>query len=127
MAKFLFLFSSLLGLSGVMLGASGKHLLKSSAPTAVYEAFETGVRYQFYHIVPLLFIGILLRIIPAGNSAERILRYSGGFFSAGIVLFSLSLYIYAFSGIKFFAHLTPAGGSLLILAWILLAISILKL
>ncbi len=112
-----FLYSAaLLGLSGVVIGAFGAHALpKLLGPTDYAQAiapYKTGVEYHFYHSLVLLAVAFL--------PANRLSKLAGWFFIIGIVLFSFSLYALALSGIKMFGAITPFGGILMILGWLML-------
>ena len=115
------LLASIAGMLAVSAGALGAHLLESLIEPARLDAFETAVRYLFYHVFGLLAIHIL---DPYGKRA--VLRRSGYFFLAGMVCFSGSLFILStqeISGINaaFLGPVTPAGGLLLIIGWLHLA------
>jgi len=102
----------------VGLGAFGAHALKNILSADMKTVFETGVRYQAYHALGIIAVGLL---------AERFsLKYANaaGFcFLIGIVLFSGSLYTLALSGIRKFGAITPLGGLLFLAGWALLALS----
>lgn len=110
----------------VILGAFGAHALKEKITLTQLQVFETGVKYQFYHALALLLIGIL-----ADKYSASTLTYAAWFFTAGILLFSGSLYLLStidingLSGIKtILGPLTPIGGLCFILGWISLIVAI---
>ena len=118
------LFLSLGALSGalaVILGAFGAHGLKGTLCEEMLKVHHTGVEFHFYHTFALLAIGLL-----ASRNTSRLLTASGWLFTAGIVLFSGSLYALSISGIRILGAITPIGGMLFIMGWILLAISAIK-
>ena len=123
---FLVLGSLLAGLS-VILGAFGAHGLKQVASQDTVAIFQTGVQYQMYHALALLFIGILYERFP-----NNFVNLSGLFFLGGILLFSGSLYL--ITGLKAankvispgVGIITPIGGLLYITGWVLLLIGLLK-
>jgi len=80
--------------------------------------FETGVRYQMYHVFAILIVAAAIGSV--GNA--RILVVSGWAFVAGIVLFSGSLYALALTGVRGLGAVTPFGGLLFLLGWAALAI-----
>jgi uncharacterized membrane protein YgdD (TMEM256/DUF423 family) len=122
MDKFFLQAGSLLGAIGVMIGAFGAHALKPMlVASGRFETFETAVRYQFYHALALVLIGIL-----AKDFASKTLNYSGFCFLAGTLIFSGSLYLICFTGIKTFGAIAPIGGTLLVVAWLLLFWTVLK-
>jgi uncharacterized membrane protein YgdD (TMEM256/DUF423 family) len=116
MNKFFLQTGSLLGAIGVMVGAFGAHALKAMLTAAGrFDTFETGVRYQFYHAIALILVGILAKEFPA-----KTLTYSGYCFLAGTLVFSGSLYLICFTGITAFGAIAPIGGTSLAVAWLLL-------
>lgn len=106
---------------GVIAGAFGAHYLKERLhlDPRLLETFETGVRYQMYHAIGLLALG-LLGLVGRGGS---LLPWAGGLFLVGIVLFSGSLYGIALSlaSSKVLGPITPFGGFAMILGWFVLA------
>lgn len=122
MAKiFLILGGSFAGLA-VALGAFGAHALKSVLEvTNRMETFETGVKYQFYHALALLVLGLLMQKFD-----HRMFTWAGYSFVAGIILFSGSLYILSLSGVTKWGAVTPLGGIAFIIGWITLIIGITK-
>jgi uncharacterized membrane protein YgdD (TMEM256/DUF423 family) len=113
------LYGALLSGTGVALGAFGAHALKSSLSPAMLEIFETGVRYQMYHGLGLLAIGAIPAYAPglqtgSGNRAPVLLL-------AGTVVFSGSLYLLSFTGVKWLGAITPVGGVLMLAGWGLVA------
>jgi uncharacterized membrane protein YgdD (TMEM256/DUF423 family) len=78
--------------------------------------FETGVRYQMYHAFAILIVAVALARFDGW-----ILRTAGWLFTAGIVVFSGSLYALALTGTRTFGAITPIGGLAFLAAWALLA------
>ena len=101
---------------GVALGAFGAHALRARLSPQSLEVFETGVRYQMYHALALLIVAIALVRLDGW-----IVRTAGWLFTAGIVLFSGSLYLVALSGVRTFGAITPIGGVAFLAGWALLA------
>jgi uncharacterized membrane protein YgdD (TMEM256/DUF423 family) len=106
------------GVTGIILGAIGSHALKGY-PEEMLKFFQIGNKYQIYHALFLLFLGLLERRYPG-----RLMNLSIFGIIAGTVLFSGSLYLLTLANIKI-SMITPIGGMLLISAWILLLIQIL--
>ena len=122
MAKVFLVIGSILGGTGVMIGAFGAHALKNLLESSGrLETFETAVKYQFYHALALILIGILM-----ANHQHNYYQYSGYTFIAGTLIFSGSLYILCLTGITKFGMITPIGGLLMILGWLFLLLGILK-
>ena len=125
MNKKLLVTATLLGVIGIILGAFAAHGLKSKITAESMRVFETGVRYQMYHALFLLFIGVTTVI---DYRTKNILFY---LVLVGVILFSGSIYglstntLSAFN-FKVIGFITPIGGLFLISAWILLLIKFLK-
>lgn len=128
MHKAFFKTAALLGALAVILGAFGAHGLKKVAPEQAVAIFETGVRYQFYHVFAILVTALAWKEYP-----NKWLQYAGTVFVLGIVFFSGSLYVLTWltataesSGsmplaARFIGPVTPVGGLFFIAGWLLLA------
>ena len=112
---------SFLAGTGVLLGAFGAHGLKSRLSPDLLAVFETAVRYQMYHGLALLAVAW-----AATRWSSSLIGISGWMFVVGILVFSGSLYILALTGIRWLGAMTPLGGLLLILGWLLLTIGSLR-
>ena len=119
--------AALLGALAVGLGAFGAHGLKQFVTVETIGTFETGVRYQFFHVFALLAVGILYERFPV-----KWLRYAGNCFLIGILLFSGSLYILTALkatdtvGLTGIGAITPIGGVFFIGGWLLLLAAVWK-
>lgn len=112
--------ASLLGASGVALGAYASHGLAAWATLKEMEYFQLAVTYQLFHAITLLAVCLLsLFITNAFLIASKIA------FVLGVILFSGSLYMYVLTGTKILGAITPIGGLFLIVAWLLIALSLL--
>ena len=111
-SRVLIMAGGILGLLGVMAGAMGVHSLREILDAKALNTFETGVRFQMYHALALLAVGSL-----AGRWKTGFVKLSGVLFTAGVVLFSGSLYILAITGIGVFGAIAPLGGLSLMAAW----------
>jgi uncharacterized membrane protein YgdD (TMEM256/DUF423 family) len=105
------------GFLGVTLGAFGAHGLRSRLSPEMMAAFETGVRYQMYHVLALLLVAAAI----AHVGSARLLSIAGWLFVAGILIFSGSLYALALTGTGMFGAITPVGGLALLAGWACLA------
>ncbi|NOR51006.1 MAG: DUF423 domain-containing protein [Gammaproteobacteria bacterium] len=117
MAKLFLIAAAVSGLLVVALGAFGAHALKGGLSLASMEIYKTAVQYQMFHTTALLIIGLL----AIKFRESKTLRWSGYLMIAGIVLFSGSLYALSISGIRWLGLITPIGGILMIISWLLLA------
>lgn len=127
MQKLFLIIGTVLAGLAVALGAFGAHGLKKLVDAETVSIYQTGVQYQMYHALGLLAIGIL-----ATQTESSFLNYAGFLFIGGIILFSGSLYLIASmkamnkvvsTGIGI---LTPIGGMLFILGWLMLLFALLK-
>lgn len=110
-----------LGLLGVALGAFGAHALRGMLEATNRTAtFETAVKYQFYHALALIGIGILMQQFADNATIVRLLGWSGYSFLTGVLIFSGSLYILCFTGITWLGAITPIGGVFMIIGWALM-------
>ena len=117
MARFYILCLAVNGLLAVTLGAFGAHALKNWLTPELLETYHTAVQYQMFHSVALLVVAWLAQSDKGGAA----LRWSGGLFIAGLLLFCGSLYLLALSGQHWLGAITPVGGVALLAAWALLA------
>jgi len=118
--------AAVLGMLAVIAGAFGAHTLKELINAQQLEIWHKGVEYQFYHVLALLFLSTFSR----PNS--RVVKASYFFFTFGIIFFSGSLYTLAcfnmLTGdwLYYMGPITPFGGLLLILGWLMLAIAAIR-
>ena len=120
-SRLFLLCSAILGASGVALGAYASHGLQSWASATQVEYFQLAVTYQLLHAITLLVISAFSVFI-----SNRVLLASQICFVLGITFFSGSLYLYVLTGTKMLAMITPIGGLLLIIAWLLFAVSMFR-
>ncbi|MCF6350304.1 MAG: DUF423 domain-containing protein [Flavobacteriaceae bacterium] len=108
--------TAILGFLAILLGAFGAHALKEKLGTDQLKAFETGVRYQMYHVVVLLFVNTYPNFTNKTKNTISIL------FFIGILFFSGSLYLLTTKVIisKILGLITPIGGLFLMLGWLFL-------
>ncbi len=111
------------GLLAVALGAFGAHALKARLGPAMLSVWQTAVSYQFYHVLALMLVALLLHL----GWQSRWLLAAGVCFIGGIVLFSGSLYWLALGGPKWLGPITPVGGLSFMMGWIMLFVAGLKL
>jgi uncharacterized membrane protein YgdD (TMEM256/DUF423 family) len=107
-----FVLGAVFALIGVAAGAFGAHELKSRLTPDLLAVFEVGVRYQLVHALALLAVAWAMTRWP-GKAAT----WAGILFSAGIVLFSGSLYLLALTGVRALGAITPLGGVAFIAGW----------
>lgn len=124
--KTILLAGSLFCLFAVVFGAFAAHGLKQFIEPNSVEIFQTGVRYQFYHGLSIIFCGLWYKI-------ERIssLKTTTLLFTVGVFLFSGSLYLLSFKDIVslplgLIGPATPIGGLFFIIGWLSIIYTILK-
>jgi uncharacterized membrane protein YgdD (TMEM256/DUF423 family) len=103
----------------VALGAFGAHGLRARLGPDLLTTFEIGVRYQMYHALALLAVGLALSRWPSSAGV-----LAGWLFIAGTLVFSGSLYVLALSNLRWLGAITPIGGAAFIVGWIVLAWSV---
>lgn len=114
MTKFFLSAGALLAGLAVVLGAFGAHTLQTRVTPERLEVFETGVRYQMYHALGLLFLSW-----AAQQWATWHITAAGYLFLAGIVIFSGSLYLLVVTDTPWLGAVTPIGGLAFIGGWAL--------
>ena len=120
MHKQLVITGAICALLSVALGAFAAHGLKQHVGPYEISIWQTAVEYQMYHSIGILLIGLL------GNSFSINLNKPGWIMFVGILFFSGSLYTLVLTGTKVLGIITPIGGTLFIIAWAWLAISLYK-
>lgn len=107
---------ALFGMLAIIFGAFGAHALKKILSEYQLKSFETGVKYQMYHAIVLLILGFNFQF---STSAMY------WCFTLGVVLFSFSIYGLVLSDakgkkLKFLGPITPLGGLLFVIGWLLI-------
>lgn len=106
---------------GVAFGAFGAHGLKARVTPDLLTIWETGAHYHLIHALALIATAWAIQRFPGGLSVA-----AGWCFLLGIVIFSGSLYTLAFTGMRWLGAITPIGGVLFIVGWVLLALAAFK-
>lgn len=124
MDKKLRIAGAIFGLTAVVIGAFGAHGLEKVLDADALSAFETGVKYQMYHALLLL----LISLFALSEKSKRILLILT---VIGILFFSGSIYGLATNDLTSFnftkiALITPLGGTLLIVSWVILLVQFIK-
>ncbi len=119
MKQTVLIIGSIYGMMAVILGALGAHAFKKILSEDKLQSFDTGVKYQMYHALVLLIIGIYFQF---NSGLEKSMAWS---FILGTLFFSLSIYLLVFSeywgiNLKFLGPITPLGGLGMIAGWALL-------
>jgi len=109
------------GFFSVAAGAFGAHVLRAKLEADLLAVFETGARYQMYHALALVAVGLL-----GARSPCTAATVAGAGFAAGTVLFSGSLYLLALTGTRWLGAITPLGGVAFLAGWVALAVAALR-
>lgn len=117
--------ASILGLLSIVLGAFGAHGLKQVVSTESVATFETGVKYQMYHALLLLFVGMTTTLSIQKKRSIFILVLLGIIFFSGSI-YGLSTNELTSFDFKSIALITPIGGTLLIIGWGLMLLDFIK-
>ena len=116
--KFL-LWGFVFGGLAVIIGAFGAHALKDILNVKQQSSFETGIRYQMYHSLLLLFLS------KQSTLQSKLVLY---LIVIGTILFSFSIYLLnlrvflSADWLSALGPITPTGGLLLISAWFISAV-----
>lgn len=107
--------SALTGFLAILLGAMGAHgpLHERLKAAGELSHWETAVQYHLPHAVVLLLLALL------SHQSAGAMRQAWRMILAGILLFSGSLYLLAFTGVKWLGAITPLGGLSLMIGWLL--------
>ena len=125
--KRIVLFSgAIYGSLSVIMGAFGAHALEKVLTLEKLQSFEIGVKYQMYHAIVLLAVGFFF------SFSSRVEQLMGWSFIVGVFLFSVSIYLLSLASVwevnlSFLWPVTPLGGLIMIIGWILLLLSIVKI
>ena len=122
MIKIFLGFGAIFGGLSVVLGAFAAHALENRLAPKALSIWETGTRYQMYHALALVLLGLLLTSFPESTT----LFVAGWAFIVGICLFSGSLYALSLTGVKVLGAIAPIGGLAMIVGWVCLAITAFK-
>ena len=104
--------AAVIGVLAVGLGAFGAHALAKRLTDKELSVFKTGVLYHLVHAPALLALGLY------GERAGVDVTIPASLLTAGVVLFSGSLYALTLTGIRKLGIITPFGGLAFIAGWI---------
>ena len=117
--------AAFLGALSVMLGAFAAHKLKQILSEQALNTFETGVRYQFYHVFALALTALIYK-----EFTNKLVSAAGILFMLGIGFFSGSLYLMTYFnansivGYEWIGAITPIGGLFFIVGWLCLSLGV---
>src|SRR5699024_9883420 len=119
--KALFVVGALNGFLAVLLGAFGAHGLDGKISERSIGLWEKVVLYTMFHTGSILAVGLALMTVQSVS-----LVWAGWDFFIGIILFSGSLYLYSTTGTKTLAMITPFGGVVFLIGWVLFGYALIK-
>lgn len=105
----------------ISLGAFGAHILKSILTPEFLKVYHTGIQYHFYNTLGLFAVTIIYILKP-----KKIVFISMFLILVGTVIFSFSLYFLTILNMPTLGIITPIGGTLLVIAWLVLTYGIIK-
>ena len=117
--RILLIIGLILAAFAVLFGAFGAHFLKPRLSAEDLAIFETAVRYQMYHALGIVLIGVLGFHVP-----HNLILLPSYFMISGILIFSGTLFLLLYTNVKWFGAITPIGGTFLIIGWLYLAFNI---
>ncbi len=123
--KFNMIAGAVFALLSVAFGAFGAHALKNVLTEHYAAVWETAVQYQMFHAIGLIVIGILMSKSLLGPTS--MLSRAGILMFIGVILFSGSLYVLSITQIKVLGAITPIGGVLFLVAWLMVILAASKL
>ncbi len=100
---------------GVAAGAFGAHSLKDILDQHLLDVYEKATRYQMYHAFGMVLSGLAVQFWRDAGAAK-----AGWLFLGGTLLFSGSLYGVSLLGVRWLGAVTPIGGLLFIVGWVML-------
>ncbi|WP_274309056.1 DUF423 domain-containing protein [Solibacillus daqui] len=112
------------GFLAVALGAFAAHGLKDILDDYGTGIWDTAVQYQMFHATALILVGILMARSIIGEVKQ--LKIAMICFNFGILIFSGSLMVLALTGIKVLGAITPIGGVLFLIGWVMVIMATLK-
>ena len=120
--KIFLIISSIMMALAIAIGAFGAHGLKAVVDEDLMKIYQTGVQYHFYNTLGLFVIAFMTYFLP--NSKRLV--FAGYMLFAGTIIFSFSLYFLVLLKVSWLGAITPIGGTLMIIAWLLSAFAIFK-
>ena len=106
----------------IAIGAFGAHGLKPYLDEYSTDIYEKAVSYQFYNTLGLFFLTFISYLLPKSTKIAKAFYL----ILMGTLIFSFSLYILAISKIMWLGAITPIGGTLMIIGWLLCSYTIMK-
>lgn len=112
------------GFLAVALGAFAAHALEDILDDYSAGIWDTAIQYQMFHAAALVLVGILMSKAIFGEVKQ--LKIAMVCFNAGIIFFAGSLMLLALTGIGVLGAITPIGGVLFLIGWIMIITTVVK-
>ena len=106
----------------VILGAFGAHAVKSRVDPIALGWWETAASYHRTHALGVLLLAALYPRISSVGQKKLLLAFK--LLLTGFIFFSGSLYLMTLTQARFLGVITPIGGTLWIVAWVLILIAL---
>ncbi len=121
-AKIGIILAGINGLIGVAAGAFGAHGLRDRVTPRDLEIWQTGAHYQQLHAVALLAVALWALQVQSGGQPAPLHGVAMTLFTAGMIIFSGTLYAMTLGGPRWLGAITPLGGLCLLGAWATVAL-----
>lgn len=118
MLRWVLIAAAVSGMAAVMIGAAGAHAI-SNLPQQAQAWYDTAGIYHRFHAVALA----LAALAPAAGAHRHACAFASAAWLAGMLLFSGSLYLLAFTGAPWLGAITPFGGVALMGGWVALGVA----
>lgn len=106
---------------GIGAGALGAHALRAVLTERQLQSFDTAVDYQLFNALGLFALGLLMKTARVTE-----LRIVAWLLLAGICCFSGGIYAMLAGAPRVFGFITPVGGVMLIVGWLVLAVQLFR-
>ncbi|AXH10192.1 DUF423 domain-containing protein [Malaciobacter halophilus] len=121
-AKLFLAIASFMMALAIAIGAFGAHGLKAIVEPTMLTTYHTGVEYHFYNTLGLFATSFMIYLKPDNKK----LVLASWLILIGTIIFSFSLYLLVILNIPVLGAITPIGGTLMIIAWLMIAYAIYK-
>ena len=106
----------------IAIGAFGAHGLKATTDEHLMAIYNTGAQYHFYNTLGLFAVALITYFLP--DSKQIVV--SGYLLILGSLIFSCSLYLLVILKVSWLGAITPFGGTLMIISWMVIGFTVLN-
>ena len=121
MTQWLGTIGAVLGALGVAMGAFGAHALKDKVEPRMLDIWSTATQYQLWHALAIILVAFFASRQDVVSTSTQV---AGVAFTAGVVIFSGTLFALVLTGKTWLGAITPIGGTALIIGWVAFAVSL---